>query len=130
MLYVYNPSHKFNMIRILVLRGITKIWKKSTVVKKSKKYILHNNNAEKWSKNWQKKNNCPKNNQVTYPCFISNGFINFSELIRIFQFFLRFWKMNVTLRILNVYVPRLYITHKNFPGDWTNICAGETEHLE
>ena len=39
MLYVYIPSQKFNMIRILVFRDITKIWKKSTILTKSKTYI-------------------------------------------------------------------------------------------
>ena len=41
---------------------------KSTILKKSKKYILHNNNAEKLSTNC-KKHNCPLNNKVIYPLF-------------------------------------------------------------
>ena len=39
------------------------------------------------------------------------------------EFFFEFWKMNETLRILDVFVPRCHITHKNFPGDWTNSCT-------
>ena len=31
--------------------------------------------------------------------------------------------MNVTLQISNAFVPRFYMTHTNFPGDWTNSCT-------
>ena len=34
---------------------ITKIWKKSNILKKSKTYILHVDNAEKLLKNFKKK---------------------------------------------------------------------------
>ena len=45
MLYVYTPSQKFNtIIRISVLPDVIKIWKKLVELKKSKMYILHNNN--------------------------------------------------------------------------------------
>ena len=39
MLYVYTPSQKFDTIRISVFRDITKILKKSTILKMSKIYI-------------------------------------------------------------------------------------------
>ena len=42
MLYVHTPSQKLNTIRISVLRNVTKIFKKSTIVKKSKTYIGKN----------------------------------------------------------------------------------------
>ena len=67
-LYVYTPSQKFNTIRILELLDIIKIWKKSTILKMSKTFILHNNKAEKLLSNRQK-NNCPIKNQVTYTFF-------------------------------------------------------------
>ena len=54
----------------------------------SKTYILHNSNDEKLKKLLKK--NCPMNNQVTYPFFMLNEFIDFAESIRTFSiFFLR-----------------------------------------
>ena len=47
MLYVYTSSQKFNTIRVSVLRDTTKVWKKSSILRKSKTYIWHNNNAKK-----------------------------------------------------------------------------------
>ena len=34
------------------------------------------------------KKNCSIDNYVTYPVFVSNKFVPFSECVRIFQFFL------------------------------------------
>ena len=45
-----------------------------------KTYILHDNNAEKLSTNCKKKY-CPINNWLTYPFFILNKFIDFSDFI-------------------------------------------------
>ena len=42
MLYVYTPSQKFDTIRVSILCDIIKIWKKLTILKMSKTYILHN----------------------------------------------------------------------------------------
>ena len=108
--------------------------KKSIILKKSKTYILHNNNnAEKLFKKCKKK--CPINNQVTYLFFISNEFIDFSESIWIFSIFFTFLKIvknfflnerNVT-NLGYVFVTRFVtnrIAHKNFQGDdWTNSCT-------
>ena len=57
-------------------------------------------------------NNRPINNQVTYPFLISHEFIEFLEPIWIFSiifyafkiFFPKFWKMNVTLQILDMFL--------------------------
>ena len=46
MLYIYIPSQKFDSIRISELGDITKIFEKPTILKISKLYILHNNNAD------------------------------------------------------------------------------------
>ena len=64
-IYVYTSSQKFGTIRILVL--CDKSEKKSAILKMSETYILHNNNTEKLLKNSKIKNDCPINNQVTYP---------------------------------------------------------------
>ena len=81
----YIPNKKFDSTRISVLCDIKKIWKKLPTLKMSRKFILHNNNAEVIKK--LQKNNCLINNQVTFPFFISNESIDFSEFIWIFQFF-------------------------------------------
>ena len=107
MLYVYPPSQKFSTIRTSVLRDIIKIFKKSTILKISKTYILHNNNDQKLLNNWKWIKNCPISNQVNL-FFISNKFIDFSESIWIFWIFFygfkNFWKLNVTLRILDMFL--------------------------
>ena len=36
---LYTPSQKFDTIRISIFRDITKIWKKSTILRMSKKYF-------------------------------------------------------------------------------------------
>ena len=46
MLYAYTPDHKFDSIRISVLSDITKILKKSTTLKMSITFILHNNGVK------------------------------------------------------------------------------------
>ena len=77
MLDVYSLSQKFNKIRIFVFCDTTKIWKKIKNLKKSEKYILRNNNAEKLLKIAQE----------TYFFFISNEFIDFLESFWIFSIF-------------------------------------------
>ena len=62
----------------------------------------------KWTKN-----NCRIDNQVIYPFFISNEFIDFFEFFR---------KINVSLRILDVFVI-FHITQNNFPSNRTNSSA-------
>ena len=61
MLHVHAPSQKFNKYNqnFSTLR-LNKNLKKLTILKMSKTYILHNNNAEKLLTN-QPKNNCPVN---------------------------------------------------------------------
>ena len=71
-----------------------------------------------------KKINCLINNQVTYPCFISDEFINFSESLWIVSVFLKIFKSerNVT-NFDYIFGTRFHITHKNFSGNWTNSCT-------
>ena len=57
----FKDSLHFDSIRISVLRDITKIKKKSSMLKMSKTFILHNNNAGKLLINRLEKN--PLNNQ-------------------------------------------------------------------
>ena len=97
----YIPNKKFDSTRISVLCDIKKIWKKLPTLKMSRKFILHNNNVEVIKK--LQKNNCLINNQVTFPFFISNESIDFSEFIWILQFFSLLWKYSfctITCKIL------------------------------
>ena len=80
-----------------------RILKKSAILKKSKTYILHNNNTEKLINKTVKK--------IIVPFFISNEFIDFLESTWIFQFFWEFWQMNVTLRILDVFLDQDSTSH-------------------
>ena len=59
---------------------------------KSRTFILHNNNAKNLLTNVKQKN-CSINNQVVFPFFISNAFIDFSEFMRIFSIFFTFFKI-------------------------------------
>ena len=45
--YTYTPSQKVDLLRISVFCDIKKIWKKSTILKMSKIFILYNNKAKK-----------------------------------------------------------------------------------
>ena len=46
--YVYIYSQKFDTVAISVIRGVTKICKKkSSILKMSRRFILHNKNSEK-----------------------------------------------------------------------------------
>ena len=51
-LYTYTPSQSVDSIRISVLPDKTQILKKSIILKISKTFILHNNNAAKLLTNW------------------------------------------------------------------------------
>ena len=58
----------------------------------SKTYILHNNNAEKFSTNCQKKKlSYKESGDLSF--FISNEFLNFSESVCIFSIFFTFFKI-------------------------------------
>ena len=86
--YTYNPSQKFDSMKISLLRDIIKIFKKSIILKVSTKIILHNNIFDKLLINWYKKNYCPLNNEVTHPFIITKKFIDFFfNSIRFFWFF-------------------------------------------
>ena len=49
---MYINNQKLDLFRILVLRDIKKIFKKSPKSKTSRTFIFHNNNAEKFLTNW------------------------------------------------------------------------------
>ena len=113
---------KFDSIRISLLCDITKIWKKSTILKMLKTYVLHNNNSKKVSKICQK-NNCFINNQMTYCFLFQINLLIFQNPYEFLNFFSKFWNINETLRIWDVFVTRFYTTNKNFSGNWTNSCT-------
>ena len=78
-----------------------------------------------------KKKNCLINYHVSYPSFISNEFIDFSESMWICPIFFTILKTN--LKILKnernvtsfgcAFLTRFHITHNNFSGDWSNSCS-------
>ena len=59
------------------------------------------------------KNNCLKNNQETYPFFISNEFIDFSQSIWIFQFFYVYENI-VLKKKLPEKTPQIYISRLEY----------------
>ena len=67
------------------------------------------------------------NNQVDYPSFISNEFINLSKSIHVFFLCLNIFSKifysegNIT-NFAHVFFRRFHLTHKNFAGYWTNTC--------
>ena len=84
----YVPNQRFHSIRISVLRDATKIWKN---------YLYHRCQEHLFCiiimpKGYQKigKKKISINNQVTYPFFSPNEFIDFSESIWIFPIFFKF----------------------------------------
>ena len=94
----YIPNQKFDLMNILGFHVITKIWKLS-ILKTSRTVILHHDNSEKLSINWQKKKNWPKNNQVIYSILFQINLLIFQHPNRFFlflRFFFKFWKMNET----------------------------------
>ena len=75
---MHIPNQKFHSTQIPILRDITEIWRKSTILSMIYQVIviMHNNNVE-------------NNNKIimimsSYRFFISNQFIDFSESIWIF----------------------------------------------
>ena len=107
---VYPTNQKIHMIRILVLRDITKIWKKSTILKMSKviNKLPKKNFSHKWS------------GDLSF--FISNEFICFSESVRIYSVFSKSSKIflkisKIEYNVTNfeyVVVKKFHITKDNF----------------
>ena len=107
---VYPTSQKIHMIRISVLRDITKIWKKSTILKMSKviNKLPKKNFSHKWS------------GDLSF--FISNEFIRFSESVRIYSVFFKSSKIflkisKIEYNVTNfeyVVVKKFHITKDNF----------------
>ena len=86
-LYVYAPNQNLYTIRISVLYDIIIILKKINYIKKHLKNIYFATNLVADCKKY----NCRIINQVAYPFFISNEFIDFSASIWIFSIFFVFW---------------------------------------
>ena len=124
----FSHNQKVDLDRISVLRDVTKIWKKSPVSKMSRTFILHTNNNNNNNNNAEKlkiivKNNFLINNQVTYPFFITNKFIDFSESIWIKFFFFKFKKMPVLKKIETIIVQLLVQSHQKFFGMVWNLVT-------
>ena len=101
----YIPNQYFNALRISVFRDITKIWKKFTHIQKVKNIYLNIIIIILKSYQYNGKHNYSSiNNPVTYPFFISNEFIDFSESMKKFSVFLRFSKYRLwkTIEIITV----------------------------
>ena len=77
----YIPNHKIEWNRISVFRFPTKVWKKLTILKMPKTFILHHNNVKNLLTNWQK---IAKNNQKTlFFSFVMYSFIFLQSSLRI-----------------------------------------------
>ena len=118
MLYAYTLSQRFNTIRILVLRDITKIFKKIKLIKQVKNIFCIIIIPKSY---WQiifKKLSYKLSGDLSF-FFILNEFIVFLEFFQFsftfLKFFWEFWKMNVTLLILDMFfIETPYCTQKFF----------------